>query len=130
MHSQSRVTSVAGSNHDHANNRTSDSIELNAAAKKPNGGEELEEEEEVEEEEDEEEEEEEHIDSNDARWEETYNRLVAYRARHGNCLVPYRYPEGTLACNNVVARSHSLLYFLQLTFSMSLVDPKLGRWCK
>src|SRR3569832_1138124 len=130
MHSQSRVTSVAGSNHDHANNRTSDSIELNAAAKKPNGGEELEEEEEVEEEEDEEEEEEEHIDSNDARWEETYNRLVAYRAKHGNCLVPYRYPEGTLACKKEETRRQTKKNNQQLTFSMSLVDPKLGRWGK
>lgn len=36
----------------------------------------------------------------ESKWEETYRRLVAYQAEHGDCLVPYRYGP----------------------------DPKLGRW--
>lgn len=29
----------------------------------------------------------------DSRWEEMFQRLIAYKEEHGHCLVPYRYPQ-------------------------------------
>jgi Helicase associated domain len=29
----------------------------------------------------------------DAKWEDMFNRLVAYKKKHGDCLVPNRHPE-------------------------------------